>query len=102
MVVLVLVAGQDAVDTGPNHLQEGVLGEGGVAGIIEGVGEGSAEFDVLVELADGQQPGVAGELALGRLDDQKRAEKIEGMWPGRRYTHGLPPGKRQGPSVFTG
>jgi hypothetical protein len=36
VVVLVLVAGQDAVDVGANLLQEGVLGEVGVPGVIEG------------------------------------------------------------------
>jgi hypothetical protein len=33
-----------------------------VAGVIEGSGEGSGEPDALVELAEGEQPGVAGEL----------------------------------------
>jgi hypothetical protein len=42
--------------------QEGVLREIGVAGVIERVGEGPGQADVLVELADGQQPAGAGEL----------------------------------------
>jgi hypothetical protein len=63
--VLVRVACQDAVDAEPVHLQEAVLSEVGVAGVIEGFGKGPGEPDALVELADGEQPGVAGELALG-------------------------------------
>src|SRR5205807_471110 len=61
--VLVLVAGEDAVDAGADHLQEGVFGEVGGAGVVEGIGEGPGQADALVELADGDQPGVAGELA---------------------------------------
>ena len=91
MVVLVRVAGQDAVDARPDHLQEGVFGEAGVAGVPEGVGEGPGEPDALVELADREQPGVAGELTGRWLDNDRRAEEIEALWPGRRYTHGLAP-----------
>jgi hypothetical protein len=40
VVVLVLLAGEDAVDPGPDHLQERMLGEVGVAGVVEGVREG--------------------------------------------------------------
>jgi hypothetical protein len=63
VVVLVRVAGQDAVDPGPDHLQEAVFGEVGVAGVVQGIREGPGEADALVELADREQPGVAGELA---------------------------------------
>jgi hypothetical protein len=62
VVVLVLVAGQDAVDAGPDHLPEGVRGEVRVAGVIEGVREGPGESDTVVELADGEQPSIAEEL----------------------------------------
>ena len=82
MVVLVRVAGQDAVDPAADHLQEGVLGQVGVAGIIEGRGEGPGEPDALVELADGEQPGVAGELAGRRLDDERRGEEVQDLRPG--------------------
>jgi hypothetical protein len=44
---------------------EGVV----VARVVEGVGEGSTEADALVELADEQQLGIAGELTGRRLDD---------------------------------
>jgi hypothetical protein len=54
VVVLVLVAGQDAVDAGPDHLQEGVLRQLGVAGVVQGAGKGSGQTDGFIELADGQ------------------------------------------------
>jgi hypothetical protein len=63
VVVLVRVAGADAVDAGLDHLPEGVLGEVGGAGVLQGAGVGSGEPEALIELADGEQPGVAGELA---------------------------------------
>jgi hypothetical protein len=90
MVVLVLVAGQDAEDTGPDHLQEGVLRKVGVAGVVEGVGESPGEPDALVELAEGEQPGVAGQLSRRRLDDERRAEEVQDLRPGEWYTHRLP------------
>jgi hypothetical protein len=93
VVVLVKVAGQDAVDATADHLQERVRGEVGVAGGVEHVGQDSRESDALVELAKGEQPGVAGELARRRLDDQGRAEKIENLWPGGWYTRRLSPEK---------
>jgi hypothetical protein len=52
VVVLDLVAGQDAVDAGADHRQKGVLGEVGVAGIVEDVSEGPGQADALVELPD--------------------------------------------------
>ena len=63
MVVLVRVAGQDAVDPGPDHLQAAVLGEVGVAGVVQGLGQAPGERDALIELADRQEPGLPGELA---------------------------------------
>jgi hypothetical protein len=87
VVVLVLVAGQDAVDARPDHLQEGVLGQVGVTGVIQGLGKGPGQADALVKLADGEQSGVAGELARRRLDDEWRAEEVEDLGPGGGYTH---------------
>ena len=86
MVVLVRGAGEDAVDAGPDHLREGVLGEVGVAGVVQGVGEGAGETDTFVELADGRQPGVAGALARRRRADERRAEKVEDLRPDTGYT----------------
>jgi hypothetical protein len=63
VVVLALVAGEGAVDPGADHLQKGVLGQVRVAGVVEGAGVGPRQADALVELADGEQPGVAGEWA---------------------------------------
>jgi hypothetical protein len=83
VVVLVLVARKDAVDAAADHLQERVLAQVGVAGVVEGAGVGPGKPDALVELADGEPSGVAGQLALGRLDDERRAKKIEDLWPRR-------------------
>jgi hypothetical protein len=41
------------------------------AGIIEGAREGPGEPDALIELADGEQSGVAGQLARRRLEDER-------------------------------
>ena len=95
MVVLVRVAGQDAVDPGADHLQEGVLGEAGVPGIVEGLGEGPGQADALVELADGQQPGVAGELTRRRLDDERAAEELQDSGPGGWYSQWVSPWVRE-------
>jgi hypothetical protein len=72
VVVLVLVACEDALDAATDHLQEAVLCEVRVAGVIEGFGKGPRQADALVELADGEQPGITGELTLGWLDDERR------------------------------
>src|SRR5262249_43050448 len=81
VVVLVLVAGEDAVDPGANHLPEGGRGEVGVAGVVEGVGEGPGEPDAFVELPEGKESGVAGELARRRLDNDRNAEEVEDLRP---------------------
>ena len=100
VVVLVLVASEDAVDPGPDHLQEGVFGQVGVAGVVEGGGEGTSEPDVLVELAEGQQPCVAGQLARRRLEDERRAEEVEDLWPGGCYTHRTSQGSKRALRAF--
>jgi hypothetical protein len=84
VVVLVRVAGQDAVDPRADHLQEGVRGEAGVARVVQGVGDGPGQADTLVERADGEQAGVPGERAWRRLDDKRGDEKVVDLWPGRR------------------
>jgi 3-hydroxy-3-methylglutaryl CoA synthase len=48
VIVLVLVIGEDAVDPLPDHAQEGLASEGGVAAVVEGVGELLGEPDVAV------------------------------------------------------
>jgi hypothetical protein len=82
VVILVLVAGKDAGDAGADHVEVGVPDEVGVAGVVEGVGEDPGESDALVAGANGEQPGFAGELALRRLDDERRAEAVQDLWPG--------------------
>jgi hypothetical protein len=96
VVVRVLVAGQDAVDAGADHLQEGVLGQGRVTGVVQGVGEGPGESDALVELPDGKESGVAGELPRRGLDDERLAEEAEDLRPGGGYTHGWSPCQGEG------
>src|SRR5262249_9594705 len=90
------------VDPGANHLQESVLREVGVAGVIERVGEGPGQSDALVELADGQQSGVAGELTRRGLDDERRAEEVHDLWPGGWYTHRMSPGGEARPFSLPG
>jgi hypothetical protein len=75
-----------------------MLGEVGVAGVVQG-GEGPAEPEALVERADGKQPGVAGELAWRWFEDERRAEEVADLWPGRWYTQRLPPRLRKRPGA---
>src|SRR5262249_49188185 len=89
------------IDADADHLQEAVLCAVGVAKAVEGSGEGLSKPDVLVELADGPQPGVAGELARRRLEDQRRAEKVQELGPGGWYTHQSSPRLRKGPDAST-
>ena len=70
MAVPVPAVGADAEDTGAHHLQEAVLREVGDAGVVQGSSKCLCETAALLELADREQPGVAGELARRRLTDQ--------------------------------
>jgi hypothetical protein len=81
-VILVLVVGQDAIDAGPDHLQERVLGKMRVAGVTECLGKRAGQADALIELADRQQSGISGELPRRRLDHERCAEKVEALGPG--------------------
>ena len=63
------------IDAGADHIQEGVTRKVGVAGVVERFGGGPGEPEALVELADGQQPGIARELPRRWLDHQRRAEE---------------------------
>src|SRR5262245_28894763 len=76
-----------SLGSGPHHLQETVLGEVGIAGVVEGAGIGPCQPDALVELADGQQPGVAEESDRRWLNDERRAEEVQDLRPGGWYTH---------------
>ena len=80
VAVPVLAAGEDAEDTGADHLQEAVLDEIGIAAVVEGAGEGSGESDALVELAGGEQPGVARELTGRWRDGGRSTEEVEAWW----------------------
>jgi hypothetical protein len=59
-----------------------VLGEVGVPGVIEGLGKRPGQPEALVERVDGEQPGVAGELARRRLDEEGRAGEVEDFGSG--------------------
>ena len=54
----------------------------GSRGVVQGISKGPGKADALVERMDGEQPGVAGELTRRRLDDERRAEKVEDLRPG--------------------
>jgi hypothetical protein len=97
-----VVAGLGAEDTETDKLDEGVLDAVGVAGVVAGVGEGLGEAPALVGRADGEQPGVARELARRWLDDERRAEKVQDLRPARWYTQRLPPPLRNEPGASTG
>jgi hypothetical protein len=62
-----------------------VVREIGVAGVVEGAGVGTRQPDALIELTGGQQPGVAGQRARRRLDDERRAEEVQDLGPGGGY-----------------
>jgi hypothetical protein len=68
VVALVLVAGQDAEGTGPDYLQEGVLGQLRVARVVEYIRELPGRAVAFVELPQWQQAGVSGERSFGHLD----------------------------------
>ena len=57
-----------------------------IAGVVEGSREGPGESDLFVELTDGQQSGVAGELAWRWLKDKRRAKAVQDLRPGGWYT----------------
>src|SRR4051794_33275421 len=87
-VILVLVVGEDAEEALAGHLQQGVLAQVGVAGVVQGGGEVAAESQALVELAEQQQAAVGGELVAAILEvDGQAGEKVDGLGPGSRYTH---------------
>jgi hypothetical protein len=67
-------------------------------GVVVG-GESPGASDALVKLADGEPPGVAGELTRRWLANDRRAEEIEALGPGRRYIQGLSP-PRQATGAF--
>jgi hypothetical protein len=40
-------------------------------------------YQELRQLAEGEEAGIGGQLSCGRLDDQRHAEEIQGLLPGR-------------------
>ena len=73
-----IMAGEDAVEAGTEHFEDGVLDEPGVAGIVEGGSQLLGEAKLFVELADREQSGIAAEIGIAGLnDDGAVGEKIE-------------------------
>ena len=78
MIVLIGVAGQNAVDPHPGHFRETVIDEGTESRIAKCGGELGRQPDLLVELPNRQQAGIARQMLLNRLDDNRfRAQKTE-------------------------
>jgi hypothetical protein len=73
MAIPVLAAGENAEHSGTDHFQDAVLREVGVTG-RPGSSKCLCEPDALVELVDGEQSGVAGQLAWPRVDYERGAE----------------------------
>ena len=53
VVVLVVVASQDAIDASSDHLQDGVDDVGRIVSFFDGFGESLGQADLLIELPDG-------------------------------------------------
>jgi hypothetical protein len=53
--------------------------------LVAGAAVSSGGTDVLVELADGEQTGITGQLTRRRLDDEWCPEEVQDLWPGRWY-----------------
>ena len=83
MVVLVLVAGEDAEDAG-RTISRKVCSVKSGSRVVEHGGELLRQADAFVELPQGQQAGVGGERGVGHLDlDGQRLEKVELKQPSR-------------------
>jgi RNA polymerase sigma factor (TIGR02999 family) len=65
--------------------------------VVEGLSDGSGQADALIELADGEQAGIAGEVGARGLQDDGPSDEIQALLPGRRYTDWLSPGEEARP-----
>jgi hypothetical protein len=90
VVVLVLVVGEDAVDAGADHVQEGVVDLVGIAADVEGGGESMGQANVVIELAHREGARIAGKSRLRRLDEDGQAKEIEAASLDRQYPHSWP------------
>ena len=68
----------------------------GSRGVVEECGEGARQSELFIELTEGEESGIGGELCRGGFDDKRCAEEIEGVLPNRLYTHGRPLGVVEG------
>ena len=79
MIVLIFVIGENAIDALADHAEERLVSEIGVALVVQSCGELLGKFDVIVELSDRQEAGIAGERCGRNLDfDGFGGEKVEG------------------------
>src|SRR5262245_16686445 len=82
VIVLVLVASHDAIQPRPQHFREAMSNQLWSATIIQCVDEALGKTDGLIKLTEGQQSGIAGEICLTWLDNnRRRREKIEHTLP---------------------
>ena len=102
MVVLVGVVGEDAVHPHPRHLQKGVIDVAGMSAVGEGFGELPCQAELLVELAEGEQSGVAGNLVgRGHYHNRLGCEKIKRQLKSSLRNHCVPPCLREGACLLT-
>src|SRR5690606_5838086 len=88
VVVLTLVAAEDAKQPAAEHLVNRVVDPVRIAGVVQNTRERRRKADPLVKLDDRRQAAVAGKLRLRRFDDHRQAaQKIEAQLPSTLYTH---------------
>jgi hypothetical protein len=58
VIVLILVVGQNAVDSLPNHGQQWLLDERGVSSVFKGISELFSEPDPFIKLTNGEETGI--------------------------------------------
>ena len=102
MVVLVGVVGEDAVHPHAGHLQKGMIDAAPAPPVGRALGKLSGEPDPLVELAERQQPGIAGNLnRRGHYHNRLRCEKIKSQLKRSLRNHLVPPCVREGACFVT-
>ena len=66
---------------GPSHFRDGVFGEGSIARLVLGAGEGSGAPDAPVIPRNEGSPGGAAEWGPESRSDERRAEKAQDFGP---------------------
>ena len=92
VVVLVGVVGEDAVHPHSGHLQEGMIDVADMSPVRQGFGKLPCQTDPLVELAERQQPGIAGNLfRRGHYHNRFGCGKIKRQLKSGLRNHLVPP-----------